>query len=54
VATKYILAALSVVFLGLAAARGAGVASGTGGPARTWLVIGVTFAAVSTWLFITE
>jgi hypothetical protein len=51
VATKYILAALSVVFLVLATgrlARGAGLAHGQ---ARTWLLIGGIFAAVSAWLF---
>ena len=50
-AAKYILAALSVVFLILAIAR-----SGRGGGAphpqtRTWLIIGVIFAVVSAWLF---
>ena len=53
-ATTTILAALSLVFLTLAAARRMRGASDTGRQARTWLVIGLTFAAVSAWLFITE
>lgn len=51
---KYILAALSVVFLILAATR---LARG-GGPlhpqTRTWLLVGVIFAVVSAWLFYRE
>ena len=50
-ATKYILAALSVVFLVMAImrmARGGGAAHPQ---ARTWLLIGAIFGAVSAWLF---
>jgi hypothetical protein len=51
VAAKYILAALAVVFL-LAAlvrlSRGGGIAHPQ---TKTWLLIGVIFAAVSAWLF---
>lgn len=46
-ATKYILAGLAVLFVVLALARG-----GLARPqARTWLMIGVIFGAVSAWLF---
>ena len=49
--TKYILAALSVVFLVL----GASGALRERGPAhpqhRTWLLVGLIFAAISAWLF---
>jgi hypothetical protein len=52
-AAKYILAALSVVFLALAAMRLVGAR--TGGPAhpqaRAWLLIGGIFAVVSVYLF---
>ena len=49
-AAKYILAALSVVFLALAIMRlpRGGVVHPQ---SRTWLLIGVIFAAVSSWLF---
>lgn len=48
--TKYILAALAAVFLilGLVRAVRAGV---THPQARTWLLIGIIFSAVSAWLF---
>ena len=49
-ATKFILAALSLVFLAAAVLRLTRSAPDTGGQARTWLVIGVIFAAVSAWL----
>jgi len=50
-AAKYILAALSVVFLVLAIARMTG-GSGTSHPqARIWLLVGVIFGVVSAWLF---
>ncbi len=48
-ATKYVLAALAVVFLGLSLARRAG--SGRSPQVRTWLLIGAIFGAVSAWLF---
>ncbi len=51
-AAKYILAALSVVFLVLGAA-GALAACGRRRPQhRTWLLVGAIFAAVSAWLFL--
>ena len=46
---KYILAALACAFLLAGAYR-----RSTGGPnpqARTWLLVGAIFAAVSLWLF---
>ena len=50
-AAKYILAALSVIFIALAIVR----LAQTGGAAypqiRTWFIIGVIFGAVSAWLF---
>ena len=54
VPAKYILAVLAVVFLTMAAARTARHSGDVGGQARTWLVIGVTFASVSVWLFLME
>jgi len=51
VATKYILAALSVVFLILAVSRMARGGGAAHPQSRTWLLIGVIFAAVSAWLF---
>jgi hypothetical protein len=51
VAAKYILAALAVVFLVAAlvrVSRGGGLSHPQ---TKTWLVIGVIFAAVSAWLF---
>ena len=43
---RYILSALAVVFLALGAMRGWRHAQG-----RTWLTVGVIFAAVALWLF---
>jgi hypothetical protein len=51
VATKYILAALSVVFLTLAISRIARTGAASHPQARTWLLIGGIFGAVSVWLF---
>ena len=49
-AAKYILALLSVVFLAAGAMRL--TRDGKLHPqSRTWLLIGVIFAAVSSWLF---
>jgi hypothetical protein len=45
-AAKYILAALSVLFLILTFARGARAPQ-----ARTWLLIAVIFGIISAWLF---
>jgi hypothetical protein len=48
---KYILAALSVVFLTLAVMRLR--AAGIGHPqVRAWLIVGSVFAVVSAWLFV--
>jgi hypothetical protein len=54
VATKFILAALALVFLAAAARRRTRASPDTGGQARTWLLIGVIFAAVSAWLWYSE
>jgi hypothetical protein len=51
VAAKYILAALSLAFFGMAVVR---LVRDGGRPhpqSRTWLLIGVIFGVVSTWLF---
>jgi hypothetical protein len=50
VAAKYILAALSLLFIGLAVMRLP--TRGAGHPqVRTWLLLGGIFGAVSAWLF---
>ena len=51
-AAKYILAALSLVFLSMAASRRTRDGAGAASQARTWMIVGVTFAVVSAWLFI--
>jgi preprotein translocase subunit SecF len=50
--TKYILGALSLVFLALALMRMA--SGGAKGQIRTWLLIGVIFGIVSAWLFLQQ
>ena len=50
-AAKYILAALSALFLVLAVWRMAGGGVTSHPQTRTWLLIGVIFAVVSAWLF---
>jgi hypothetical protein len=51
VAAKYILAALAVAFLAASLVR-LSRGGGVGHPqTKTWLLIAVIFAAVSTWLF---
>jgi hypothetical protein len=50
-AAKYILALLSIVFLAAGARRLARDAGKLHPQSRTWLLIGVIFAAVSGWLF---
>jgi hypothetical protein len=50
-AAKYILAALSGLFIVLAVWRMAGGAGASHPQTRTWLLIGVIFALVSVWLF---
>ena len=50
-AAKYILALLSVAFLAAAALRLARDAGKLHPQSRTWLLIAVIFAVVSTWLF---
>lgn len=50
--TQYILAALALVFLVLAASRMGRRADGSAHPqTKTWLIIGVLFGVVSAWLF---
>jgi hypothetical protein len=53
-ATKYILATLSLVFLAAGLARRARERPGPGGQSRTWLTVGTTFAAVAAWLWLLE
>jgi hypothetical protein len=49
-AAKYILAALSLLFLALAIF---GAAQGRPRPqTRTWLIVGVIFGVVAAWLFV--
>lgn len=50
--TKYILAALSAVFLLLAVVRMASGRKEARIQARTWLLIAAIFAGVSAWLFL--
>lgn len=51
-ATKYILAAVAIVFLAFALARIRRNAGRIDPAAKTWLIITGIFAAVSTWLFL--
>jgi hypothetical protein len=51
VATRYILAALSVLFLVLAFSRMARAGGSAHPQSRTWLLIGAIFGVVSAWLF---
>ena len=50
-AAKYILAALSLVFLTLALSRIARTGVASHPQSRTWLVIAGIFGLVSAWLF---
>lgn len=50
-ATKYILAVLSAVFLALSVTRIVRGHRGAHIQARTWLLVGVIFGVVSGWLF---
>jgi hypothetical protein len=52
--TKYILGALATVFMVLAFIRMASGGAKAQPQARTWLLIGVIFTAVSAWLFYQE
>jgi hypothetical protein len=54
VAAKYILAALSVIFLALAVTRLVRLSAGTvmHPQAKAWLLVGIIFGAVSVWLFL--
>jgi hypothetical protein len=52
VATKYILVALSIVFVAFAIARMRRQGGRIDPAAKTWLIITLIFAAVSTWLFL--
>jgi len=47
----YVFGALAAVFIGLAIARAGRDASWLGPQSRTWLIIGMIFAAVSLWLW---
>jgi hypothetical protein len=49
-AAKYILAGLGTLFMVMGLLRG----GPTHPQSRTWLIIGVIFGAVSTWLFFQE
>jgi hypothetical protein len=51
VSAKYIIAALSAIFLLLAATRLARGGGASHPQTRTWLLVGVIFAVVSAWLF---
>jgi hypothetical protein len=51
-AARYILAAFAVAFLTAAAIRLYGGGSVRHPQARTWLLVGVIFAAISAWLFL--
>ena len=53
-ATKYILAALAVVFATLALIRIARGGAAAHPQTRTWLTIAAIFGAVSVWLFSRE
>jgi hypothetical protein len=50
--TKYILGALSIVFLALAFTRMAGGGTKAHPQIRTWLLIGAIFGVVSAYLFL--
>ena len=50
-ATKYILAVLSLVFFVLAVSRLARAGTSAHPQARVWLLIAAIFGAVSAWLF---
>jgi hypothetical protein len=52
VAAKYILALLSLVFLGAALLRVSKDAFRVTPASRTWLIVGAIFAAVSAWLWL--
>jgi hypothetical protein len=51
-ATKYILAVLSLVFLVLAVSRLARGGTSAHPQVRTWLLIAAIFGVVSAWLFL--
>jgi hypothetical protein len=51
VSARYILGTLAVVFLLLGVARMVRDGGRMDGAARTWLLIGVIFGAVSVWLW---
>jgi hypothetical protein len=53
VATKYIFPVLAVIFLAAALRRISRTGNRSDPAARTWLIIGVIFAAVGTWLWLT-
>lgn len=49
--TKYILAVLAVLFIVMALRRLGPGGGGRRSQARTWLLVGAIFGAVSLWLF---
>jgi hypothetical protein len=52
VAAKYILGALSLVFLGAALLRLSSDGFRVTPASRTWLIVGAVFAAVAGWLWL--
>ena len=52
-ATKYIFPVLAAIFLAAALRRITRTGNRSDPAARTWLIIGVIFAAVGTWLWLT-
>jgi len=54
VTLAYVFGLLAAVFIGLAAARAARDAGTLGPQSRTWLIIGMIFAAVSFWLWTSQ
>jgi hypothetical protein len=53
-AVKYILPTLSAIFVAAALVRLMRAGNRSDPAARTWLIIGVIFAAVGTWLWLTN
>jgi hypothetical protein len=53
VASKYIFSVLGVIFLAAAMRRITRAGNRSDPAARTWLIIGIIFTAVGTWLWLT-
>ena len=53
-ASKYIFPILAAIFLGAALKRMTRTGNRSDPAARTWLIIGVIFAAAGTWLWLTS